>query len=323
MPGWPRAQMRAFELSAGVDGPTASVVAGLGGTAYAGIEACWRLLDLLKTVKLNGTVRILPVADVAGFLDRSAHFCTLDGGVVIQSFESVEGGAGQGSPEHEASRDSATDAVARSVSAWIAPSDFHIDLRGGELTESHASWVAVLGEGDDQSGLASRAAGACGAMFRLRISPGEGPWIPLGSAGAAAAAGSPSLILSAGGAPFELEQDAQVLFDGVTRVLRQIGVLPGASEPTPVTPHEVGPQSWTHLARQIGQWIAEVEAGQRVEEGQQLGKIWDYFGDTLEEVVAPFSGWIMALNTSVAVDAIARADGDDWYQRTVTVVADA
>ena len=323
VPGWRRAQTRTFEICGDRRGPVVTLVAGLDGTAYAGIEACWRLLDLLKTVELTGTVRVIPVADIAGFLGRSAHYCPLDDRAVIRAIGHVGSRVGESSENLEANREGAADAVARSLLKFVVPSDFHIDLRGGGLTESHAYWVAALAEGEDLNGLAKRAADACGARFRLRLSPDEGAPFPLGSAGAVAVAGIPSLVLSAGGPPVEMEKDACILLDGVMAVLRVVGVVPTEREPAPTLPREVGPGSWTHLAQHSGLWIAEVEAGERIDAGQDLGQIWDYFGNVLEEVIAPFPGWVLAVTTSMAVDESARGDGDDWYQRTVTVVKDA
>ena len=70
--------MTSSEISGSREGPVVSVVAGLGGTAYAGVESCWNLISRLRAKKITGTVRVIPIADVAGFLDRSAYFCTLE-----------------------------------------------------------------------------------------------------------------------------------------------------------------------------------------------------------------------------------------------------
>jgi predicted deacylase len=64
---------------------------------------------------------------------------------------------------------------------------------------------------------------------------------------------------------------------------------------------------------------AATTPGAPVEAGEVLGQIWDYFGEPLREVTAPFDGVVLAVTTSMAVDAEARPDGDPWFARTVTL----
>ena len=319
VPGWSRAQVTSSEISGSREGPVVSVVAGLGGTAYAGVESCWNLISRLRAKKITGTVRVIPIADVAGFLDRSAYFCTLDDRPLVRAFERV-GRTSQVSVANPLATDQdATAAIASAIVNLIEPSDFHIELRGGELTESHVHWVAAPSTIDGKDSLAERAANASGAGFRVCLDGFENPPFALGSAGAAARLGVPALILSTGGAPFELQQDAEVLDQGLKGILGALGVISGGDAAETGRLREVGPRSWTHTAQQSGLWIANVKTGQRVEKGQILGEIWDCFGTILEEVVSRVDGWVLSVTTSMAVGAQARDDGDDWFRRTVTI----
>ena len=78
VPGYPAARFKAFDLDAGRAGPTVTIAGGMGGTAYPGIEACWRLISALEQATFNERVTILPVLDTTGFMNRKAHFCALD-----------------------------------------------------------------------------------------------------------------------------------------------------------------------------------------------------------------------------------------------------
>ncbi len=74
VPGYPAAWFKAFDLDAGRSGPTVTIAGGMGGTAYPGIEACWRLIRTLEQAPFNGRVTILPVLDTTGFMHEKRIF---------------------------------------------------------------------------------------------------------------------------------------------------------------------------------------------------------------------------------------------------------
>src|SRR5262252_680908 len=92
VPGYAAARFKAFELDAGRTGPVVTIAAGMGGTAYPGIEACWRLLSTLEQATFNGRVTILPILDTTGFMNRRAHFCALDDTALSTAFRSMRPG---------------------------------------------------------------------------------------------------------------------------------------------------------------------------------------------------------------------------------------
>src|SRR5437667_4795221 len=89
VPGYPAARFKAFDLDAGRTGPTVTIAGGMGGTAYPGIEACWRLISALEQATFNERVTILPVLDTTGFMNRKAHFCALDDTALSTAFSSI------------------------------------------------------------------------------------------------------------------------------------------------------------------------------------------------------------------------------------------
>jgi len=56
-------------------------------------------------------------------------------------------------------------------------------------------------------------------------------------------------------------------------------------------------------AERGGIWRRDVEAGERVREGQRLGEVSDLVGGTLQEVTAPFDGVVSFLRTHYSVNA--------------------
>lgn len=315
VPDWPRAKLIVLDLPGPRDGPLVSIVAGSGGTAYPGIEACWRLIDRLRGEKLRGRLRLIPSLDVAGFLDRSAHFCPLDDRALLSAFDEAALGASS-NPER------ATDAVVRTVREALDSPDMHIDLRGGEIHETDARWIATVRPDRESTAFdLMRVANASGADMRLELGEGEPPPVNLGSAGLMARTGIPALILSAGGIDPELDRGAEKLLDSLLRILRSIDVLEADDAPPAKAPLNAGPRWWTHLAGHSGLWVPDLSAGARVTSGQRLGQVWDWFGTVLEEVRAPFDGCVIKLTTSMAVDATPRPDSDTWFARTLTMVS--
>jgi predicted deacylase len=316
VPGYPAARFKAFDLDAGRTGPVVTIAAGMGGTAYPGIEACWRLISTLEQVTFNGRVTILPVLDTTGFMNRKAHFCALDDTALSTALSSMRlGVAGV--------RASASVAIAQAVQEALGTPDLHIDLRGGEVHEQHAYSVTALPADGTSASSVTRAAEASNATFRVAVDRMEPPPVEPGCAGAMRASGIPSLAITTGGIGFELEADAKILEYSSSCILKELGVLDWESTARPTPPHLVGPRWWTHTASHTGLWMPLVSAGARVVQGQVLGRICDYFGSELETVVAPFDGWVLTLLTTLAVDATPRADNDTWYSRTLTVVGDS
>ena len=309
VPGWPRANMPLIELRGRSDGPTVSLVAGLGGASYPGIEACWRIVERLGDMQLNGILRVIPFADIAAFLDRSEHLCPLDGRPLATALavETVE------------ADDSATGAIARAIAGALAGSDFHIELRGGEHTEEHAHWIIDLPSADRLTATAGQIAGACGADFRVVFDgPGEFPLRPA-TAGIMAARGVPSLLLSTGGLGHELDSDADTLVADVLRVMQALDVIDTIDAPDVGTPRLVGPRIWSHVVARSALWVPATAAGSPVASGDPLGQVWDYFGNPIEAVVAPFDGVVLTITTAIAVSAPPLANGDSWPGRTVIV----
>ncbi len=307
VPGHPSAEIPLIEISAATPGPVVNIVGGLGGTAYPGISACRMLAKRLPGLLTKGRVRLVPVVDVAGFYQRAARFCPLDGRAVAGAFTAA-GNAGE---------PSASDRIAQAVAEALADADVHIDVRGGELTELHAHWAAVPPAASQFESLAM--AVASGADMRVALDQDDPMALELGAAGRIAGRGRAALIISGGGGVSDVVGDAEVLLDDSLSVLDALDVIDGIATERAVPLPVVGPRIWSHVADAAGLWVPAITPGAPVEAGEVLGQIWDYFGEPLHEVTAPFDGVVLAVTSSMAVDAEGRPDGDPWFARTVTV----
>ena len=110
----------------------------------------------------------------------------------------------------------------------IAPSDFLLDLHGGDMVEALEPFSLY-----DESPVEEQARGlavAFGLPYVVRSAPGEAP-ISGTTTGAAAAAGIPAVIAEVGGCGL-LEEDAvRMHLDGIENALRHLQMLPGDVKP--------------------------------------------------------------------------------------------
>lgn len=265
------------------------------------------LAKRLPGLLTRGRVRIVPVVDVTGFYARAARFCPLDGRAVAGAFAAAE----------NAEEPSASDRIAQAVTEALADADVHIDVRGGELTELHAHWAAVPPAASQFESLAM--AVASGADMRVALDQDDPMALELGAAGRMAARGRAALIVSGGGGVSDVVGDAQVLLDDLLRVLDALDVIDGVVTDRAVPLRVVGPKIWSHVVDSEGLWVPATTPGAQVAAGAVLGRIWDYFGEPVQEVTAPFDGAVLAVTTSMAVNVEPAPDDDPWFARTVTV----
>jgi predicted deacylase len=118
--------------------------------------------------------------------------------------------------------------------------------------------------------------------------------------GAAAAAGIPAVLAEIGGQGVWTEDEVTAHMNSTLRVLQHVGVLRG-------TLPDVGEGrvydvfAWMR-ASASGLFLPDVHVGERVQEGQPVGVIVDYFGTPLEKVHAVTSGEVGFLVTSLAMN---------------------
>lgn len=282
---WPYAVVRGAS-----DGPRLALISGVHPAEYPAIEANIRVTRALDPAQLRGTVVSLPLIDVPAFLPRTPFVCPIDGKNPNRFFPGDPNGT---------FTDVMDDAIFRAV---IAPSDALIDLHGGDMVEALMPFTIYSGAGDEATRQRSSALGrAIGLPYLVESRPAPGA-IAGTTAHAAAAAGIPSVVAEAGSSGLLTEPETQMLVDGVGNALRHLGMAPG--QETPQTPVEVTRFTWLN-APAAGMWHPEVGVGERVREGQRLGRIENLWGDEIGSIVAPHAGVILFFTSAPAM----RQDG--------------
>jgi uncharacterized protein len=273
------------EARGAADGPTLCLLAGVHGCEYSSIQAVRSLMRELDVSELSGRVRALAFVNPASFLQRTPFVSPQDGKNPNRTFPGHRDG-------------SFTEALTYCVfHELIEPSDYLIDLHGGDMVE--ALHPFVLFDESDVEATARRMAIAFGFENLIRTPRTER--IDGTTIAAAADAGIPAIIAEAGGRGL-LEQPAvDLLAGGARSVLRELGMLAG--DPSPAPSRVLSRRFAWLYAPEAGWWRPEVAPGDEVRAGQRLGAIEDLFGEERCTIEAPEDGLVLFLTSVPAVDA--------------------
>jgi predicted deacylase len=280
-------ELPCFEATGERDGPHLCLLGGIHGGEYSSIAAIVRFMNALDTSELSGRITAVPIVSMPSFRERRAFVMPQDGKNLNRCFPgSLDG--------------TFSEVLARFVfDELIAPSDFLLDLHGGDMVEALEPFT--LYDSSPVEDVARGLAIAFGLPYVVRSTPSEAP-VSGTTTGAAAAIGVPAVIAEAGGCGL-LSDDAVALHvEGVENVLRHLGMLPGAVTPPRAALRSVGRFSWLR-STEAGWWEPDVVAGSEVRAGSSLGTVRNLFGEAIEQVPAPEDGVILFLTTSPAVEA--------------------
>ena len=268
-------------------GPVVFVNAGVHGGEYPAIETVIRLTTSLKPEDVNGTVVLMPVLNILGFWNRSMFVCPIDNQNPNRLFP--------GSPNGSYSEQM----VYALTMEFIANVDCYMDLHGGDMVEELVPFSICRRSDEEVDQKSLEYAKVFGLPYVLMV---DRPiQVAKGSMSFVAGAerGVPSFIAEAGGVG-RLQLDAvELLTNGVLRVLNHVGVtnkdVPAANDPVLLNNFE-----WLY-SEKAGMFYPSVDIDEEVKEGQVVGRIGSFTGETLEVVQTPIGGRVLFTTTSPAV----------------------
>jgi uncharacterized protein len=278
-------------------GPHVVVFGGTHGDETEGVMAANRLSGTGRALKA-GALEVVPIVHEAAYF-RDSRVSPLDFRDLARSFPGSETGT-------------ATERLAHALQTQVlARADLLIDLHTSGQTYDIPFIAGYIDDGRDQHGLAARAARAFGADFVWRH-PERPPGRTLSGMDAAIYTEAPCA------GPTDLGYvDRYVV--GVQRVLHELQMIRANFDHEPPTQSvrlvsggNVDSDLLTVSTR--GLFIHKVRCGERVAKNQTLGVVVDIRGDYLEEIRAPFDGWVVVLkrrphvNAGDRVAAVALAD---------------
>lgn len=269
------------------DGPQVAITGGVHGAEYVGIEAARRLGMTIDPADVSGSIVVVPIVNTVAFHARAIYSSGLDDKNLNRMFP----GDAHGAPS-------------QALAGWIfstivQPSQYFIDLHGGDMIEALVPFAIYLRTKDPRVEEASRAmAFATGISLVIRSDVD-------GSAYAAAAnAGIPAIIAEIGGQGVWSEDLVEQHCTGALRVLRHLGVLPPTADEQATGPEPRIRDTFAWLRADVGGLFhPRVQVGDTVREGQVVGSITDYFGNERQRLEAPAGGQVVFLVTSLAMNS--------------------
>ncbi len=275
-------------------GPVLAITCGVHGFEFIPILAAQLLLPQLDPKQMSGTLMLVRLAHVPAFLKRTIFFNPNDGKNLNRVFP--------GSPTGTQSARIAF-AISREV---IAKADMHIDMHGGDGTESLVNFAGTYGgklaEAQYEKSREMGMAFGLPVIVEYQMDTWEQVNAGRSCNRQAVAAGKPTLLVEIG----EMGKRDPALVDlavrGMLNVLKSQKMLPGAPMLNKRMPAQfVGTASAS--SKFDGIWYPKVSAGAAVKEGEIVGTVKDFAGKDLEEIAAPEEGMVLYMLSAPPVNA--------------------
>jgi predicted deacylase len=262
-------------------GPKMALVAGSHGTEYASIIALEKLGQSVSPAELSGTLIIVPLMNLASFAQKMPHVNPVDGKNMNRMYPGKPDGT---------QTERALWAIGRQV---VEPSDYLIDLHGGDLDENLRRYSYWPQTGNEKLDATSRAMVMAFGLDHIIIQKNQGPAAPGATpiSRFAEDLGKPTIIAEAGHAGTTNAEDVDALIQGAENVMRHLKMLPGEAKPVE-HPVWIG-QITTVRSDQDGIFYPLVIPESYVQQGMRIGYTTDYFGNKLADVITPISGVVV------------------------------
>jgi predicted deacylase len=263
-------------------GPTLALIAGTHGMEVAPVVALQRVRSLVDPAQMAGTLILVHVANMPSFMHRTVYRSPWD----QKNLNRVYPGATDGTVSQRIAHAITTQVIDRS--------DYLIDMHAGDGNEAlrpYAYWSRLRLDArvDSLSGEMARAWGADHVVIQderptdLRAT--------LYTQNTAQVRGKPSITTETGFLGLPEESMVQRNVDGALRVMRWLGMLPGAAErQAQVTYLD---ESVVLTSPGTGTWHAAVQMRETVAKDQLIGRLTNFFGETIAEVRAPWAGEVL------------------------------
>ncbi|MGD9153735.1 MAG: succinylglutamate desuccinylase/aspartoacylase family protein [Gammaproteobacteria bacterium] len=256
-------------------GPTLLVLAAIHGDELNGTEIVNRLLGLSLLKKLTGTLIMIPVFNVYGYITRSRYLT--DGLELDKAFPGRATGSHAARLAH------------LFTSEILSQVDYCIDLRTGAINHSNLPQIYINPEieQNEQLARAFKAPVICHVKAEKNTLRAT-----------ASKKNIPYLIYEAGEALRFDERAIKVGLKGITNVLRHLKMLPELNKPKQKTATSFVVESYNWIrAPKSGTAYSNIKLGQKVSEKEQIAVVKDPFGSSDNVYVrAPHDGIIVGKN---------------------------
>ena len=270
-------------------GPVLTLTAGIHGDEFPSIFALQRLRASVRPTELSGTLVLVHLANLPGFLGRRIAVSPVDGKNLNRVFP--------GSPDG-----TLTEQVAHFLTKEIVvPTDYLIDMHSGSAHQELWPHVYSPFIGDEELDRRTLAF-AKSTGLRHIVLYGDRPRDPARSISypnTAMTRGKPALTIEIGHLGQREEEQILQAMSAVSNAMRHLKMLPGVEAPNEGFSlykklHEVE-------SPVTGVFHPRCRIGEVVDSGALLAEVTDYFGVKIAELRAPLRGVVMMLTRTPPV----------------------
>lgn len=262
-------------------GPVLVLTAGVHGQEYPPVLALQRVLATVDPKTLSGTLVLVHVTNMPSYLARTIYYSPADG----KNLNRVFPGKADGTLSERIA-----DVLTRNV---IERATHVVDLHCGDGNESlrpYSYWITTGAPAVADEGKQLALAFGLDHIIVDRSRPLD-PKASIYLSNTAVTRGKPALTIESGGMARTDEESIARIERGIAGVMRHLKMR--ATGPDPVA-HPI----WIERSEVItsgatGIFKAAVEAGHTVAEGTVVGRVTDFHGRLLQEILAPFAGEIL------------------------------
>jgi predicted deacylase len=267
-------------------GPTLYIQAGLHGDELTGVEICRRALGELNPAVLSGTVVSVPLANVPAYLSRTRGFLHEERWLI--DINRIFPGNAKGL---------LSERIANVLfNEFVQHADVTLDLHAALDGCDIAPFVYIDPDDNDGGTLATRerlakAFGTPYAYYKPRGSKLGTSDLSRSMNAQAEAIGKPTFTAEMGESRRVSEHLVPLGVRGVHNVLRAMGMEDGAPEP-PERQRDFHKIALVH-AEHGGGLRMQTDLGKDVTAGEEIAQVVDVFGQTVETITAPVSGFVL------------------------------
>jgi hypothetical protein len=262
-------------------GPVLALIAGTHGYEYSPVVAMQRFPAKVNPQELSGTIIIVHVANLPSFLKRTVYYNPFDGKNLNRMFPGRPDGTN-------------TERIAHAITTQvIEKANYVVDLHCGDGNENLRPYSYWMTSGTPEVNEASKQMALAFGLDHIVIDTerSRDPAKSVYTSNTAITRGKPSITTETGAMGRVDTDGADLAEAGVFNLLRHFRMLPGeprrAEHPVWIDKNEVLRSAVT------GTFHARVQPGHTVANGTLLGVLVDFFGNTLQEVRAPFAGVVL------------------------------
>jgi predicted deacylase len=266
------------------DGPVLCVAAGIHGDEYVGMAAIKEIARTLDPNDVHGAFLGVPVVNVEAFV-ASSRTNPFDGLNLNRVFPGKRDGF-------------ISEMIAHTfMEEIVSKADYYIDLHTGCDHSLNAPMMAVSEANSDEKTIEFAKSFGFELIWMMPAVFFRGG---LSSADAASKKGIVGIGAEIGGGARCPREDVEAVKNGLMNVMKKVGIISG--KPKLLDKYVYFTGDVMH-AKKTGFFVPLIGLRDKVSENQLLGKTYDLFGNVIEEVRAPWDGFVTVVRVKPTVNA--------------------